>query len=77
MADATFTSSSTPRVSRKLQVPDEEVVRERDKLLKDKQKENFDKQHGARAIPSLKRGQLVWLSDSETEVRVEEQVAPR
>ena len=59
MADATFTSGSTPRESKKLQVPYEEVVRERHKLLKDKQKENFNKQHGARAIPSLKRGQLV------------------
>ena len=67
----------TPRESRKPQVPDEEVVRERDKLLKDKQKENFDKQHGARAIPSLKTGQLVWLPNSETEAHVEEQVAPR
>ena len=67
----------TPRESRKPQVPDEEVVRERDKLLKDKQKENFDKQHGARAKPSLKTGQLVWLPNSETEAHVEKQVAPR
>ena len=67
----------TPRASRKPQIPDEEVVRERDKLLKDKQKENFDKQHGARAKPCLKTGQLVWLPNSETEAHVEEQVAPR
>ena len=45
-------------------------------MLKDKQKENFDKQHGARAIPSLKTGQLIWLPNSETEAHVEEQVAP-
>ena len=75
MADVTLTSVSTHRESRKPQVPDEEVVRERDKLLKDKQKENFDKQHGVRAIPSLKTGQLVWLPNSETEAHVEEQVA--
>ena len=76
MADATLTSVSTTRESRKPQVPDEEVVRERDKLLKVKQKENFNKQHGARAIPSFKTGQLVWLLNSETEAHVEEQVTP-
>ena len=46
-------------------------------LLKDKQKENFDKQYGAKALPSLKTGQLVWLPNSRVQTHVEEQFVPR
>ena len=67
----------TTRELRKPEVPDENTVRERDKQLKEKQKQNFDNHYGARAMPSLQTGQLIWLPHSNTEAHVEEQVAPR
>ena len=67
----------TTRELREPKVPDTNIVRERDKQLKNKQKQNFDNHHGARTMSSLQSGQLVWLPNSNVEAHVEEQVAPR
>ena len=71
------TTIPTTQALRQPEVPDKNLVKEKDEQLKDKMKQNFDDHHGAREMPSLKRGQLVWLPNSRVEARVEEQVAPR
>ena len=38
---------------RKPEVPDVNIVRERDKQLKEKQKENFDNHHGAGSLHGM------------------------
>ena len=51
-------------------------MKERDALLKTRQKNNFDKHYGTRELPTLKTGQLVWLPESNV-TNAGEQVAPR
>ena len=65
------------REQRTPKVPEIETLRAREKQLKDRQKQNFDKRHGVRDLPQLLPGDLVWMSDRETEAVVEEEVAPR
>ena len=71
------TTVPTTREQRKPEVPSLNVVKERDMLLKTRQKNNFDKHHGTRELPPLKIGQLVWLPESNATAHVGEQVAPR
>ena len=65
----------TTREQRKPEVPSLNVVKERDALLKTRQKNNFDKHHGTRELPPLNTGQLVWLPESNVTANVGEQVA--
>jgi len=71
------TTVPTTRRQRQPEVPKLEEVKERDALLKTRQKRNFDSLHGTRELPSLDPGQLVWLPESGVTANVEEQVAPR
>lgn len=58
-------------------LPDFETLTDRETHLKAKQKENFDKHHGARELPDLSPGDEVWLPEKEVAARVQEEVAPR
>ena len=42
-------------------------------MLKRRQKENFDRRHGARTLPTLSPGDKVWVPDQEAEGRVIEE----
>ena len=77
MNRALRTTVPTTREQRKPEVPSLNVVKERDALLKTRQKNNFDKHHGTRELPPLNTGQLVWLPESNVTANVGEQVAPR
>ena len=46
-------------------------------MLKRRQKENFDRHHGARTLPTLSPGDKVWVPDQEAEGRVIEEVMPQ
>ena len=71
--------STTPstREHRKPRIPDPEIVREQNKREKETQKRNYDSHHGARELPPLITGEMVWLPDRKKEARVHSQVAPR
>ena len=75
MNRALRTTVPTTREQRKPEVPSLNVVKERDALLKTRQKNNFDKHHGTRELPPLNTGQLVWLPESNVTANVGEQVA--
>ena len=47
-------------------VPDREIVRQREEQIKQKMKENFDKRHKAIPLPSLQKGDEVWIPEFET-----------
>ena len=67
----------TTRAQRAPQVPDSDVVQTKDHADKARQKRNFDSHHGARTLPSLMPGDVVWLPDPQTEGVVQEEVAPQ
>lgn len=77
MNRALRTTVPMTRSLRQPEVPNLEEVKERDALLKNRQKRNFDKHHGTRELPLLNSGQLVWLPESGVTANVGEQVAPR
>jgi len=58
-------------------VPDAEMLKRRDQQIKDKQKKNFDRRHGARDSPPLIPGSNVWIPGRDTGAQVQEEVAPR
>ena len=68
------TTIPTTTVSRQSEVLVKSLMREKDKHLKERQKQNFEDHNGARAMSSLKRGQLLWLPSSRVEAHVEEQL---
>ena len=47
----------------------------KDHVDKARQKRNFDSHHGARTLPSLMLGDIVWLPDRQTEGVVQDKVA--
>jgi len=57
MNRALYATVPTTRQQRKPEVPRLNVVKERDVLLKTRQKSNFDKHHGTRESSPLKTGQ--------------------
>ena len=58
------------------QIPETEAVKDKDEENKRRQKENFDRHHGARELSDLSPGDSVWLPDRKTEAVVGEEVAP-
>ena len=67
----------TTRAQRAPQVPDSDVVQTKGQADKARQKRNFDSHHGARTLPSLMPGDVVWLPDRQTEGVVQDEVAPQ
>ena len=65
------------RRQREPKLPDVRSLTKRDQTLKLKQKEDFDKCHGAQELSELDYGDVVWVPDHETQAVVGEQVAPR
>ena len=62
---------------RRPKVADLQLLRERDKQIKVRQKDNFDSHHGVRYHTPLQTGQMVWLPNSRVEAHVDARVAPR
>ena len=58
-------------------LPKHSYLREKEKKLKLRQKQNYDSLHGARSLPELKQGGLVWIPDRGTEATVSTPVASR
>ena len=77
MNRALRTTVPTMRSQRQPKVPNLGEVRDRDALLKTRQKHNFDKHHGTRELRPLNPGHLVWLPESGVTANVNEQIAPR
>ena len=69
----TVPSTHSQRVPK---VPDSVTLREKDKHLKIRQKQNFDSHHGVRELPPLAQGDTVWVPDRESEGTTQEEVAP-
>ena len=51
-------------------------MKEKDKHLKIRQKQNFDSHHGVRELPPLAQGDTVWVPDRESQGTTQEEVAP-
>ena len=62
---------------RQPRVIDPQLVKRKDEENKARQKNNFDSRRGARELPSLQTGDLVWLPDREVEGEVQQEVAPQ
>ena len=58
-------------------VVDFQVLEERDEVLKDRQKKDYDARHRTKALPQLDPGDYVWLPDRETTGKVVTETAPR
>ena len=58
-----------------VEVPDFESVVAKNDRAKERQKDNFDAQRGAREQPELSPGDTVWITDQETPGRISEQAA--
>ena len=67
----------TCRESRKPKIPDYKLLVTKERQLRQKQKENYDRRHGVKELPSLLPGDLVWVTDRQEEGTVQEQVGPR
>ena len=68
------TTLPTTRTQRDPLVPDQKKVKTRDQKLK--QKQNFDKHHGARPLSTVKQGTTVWIPARQMEGTVTQEVAP-
>ena len=71
----TTVPSTTSQRAPKL--PDTELLREKEKELRKRQKSDFDRHHGVRELPPLTAGDTVWLPDQACEGTVGEEVRPR
>ena len=71
---STIPTTHTQRESR---VPDPVKVQTKDRQRKLSQKSNHDTQKGARELPTLPHGSVVWMTDREEQATVQQQVAPR
>ncbi len=71
------TTLPTSREQRKPRVPDHQALRERDDRIKSAQKENHDRHHGVRDLPTLVPGDTIWMPDRNTEAEVVKEVQPR
>ena len=58
-------------------IPDREIVRQREEQSKQKMKKNFDKRHKVVTLPSLRKGDEVWIPEFETSGTVMEETHPR
>jgi len=67
----------TTKSQRQPQLIDPQVVKRKDEQNKARQKNNFDSRRGARKLPSLQPGDIVWLPDREVEGEVQQEVAPQ
>ena len=56
---------------------DVDLLREKEEQLNNRQKENFDKHHGARRLPALSPGDTVRIPDQEMEGNVVDEVMPQ
>ena len=72
----TGTKNNYMRAKKAYKVPDEASLKAREVQLKVEQKRNFDKHSGARDLPRLTSGDLVWMPDRGREAVVEKEVAP-
>ena len=64
-------SELCPRLS------DHSKLKKTEEKIQERQKRNFDTRHKARSLSSLKPGDIVWLPEYETTVKVRDEVAPR
>jgi hypothetical protein len=71
------TSVPTTCEQRRPRIPDLRAVRRCDKKSKTRQKTDFDSRHGARELPPLQPGDLVWMPARQTEGEVQREVAPQ
>ena len=71
------TTVPTTRAHRTPIVVDAEELRKKERDLRERQKQDFNRHHGARKLPDLKEGDQVWLPDRATEGTVGEEVSPR
>ena len=71
------TNIPTTREFRRPRVIDTTIVAEKDAVLKERQKANFDSRHNAREQESLNTGSNVWMRDRELEGTVVREAAPR
>ena len=67
----------TTHTQRESHVPDPVKVQTKDRQRKLSQKSNHDTQKGARELPTLPHGSVVWMTDREEQATVQQQVAPR
>ena len=67
----TTCSQRTPKI------PDKVALQEKEKEIKTRQKENFDRRHGARPLPALSPGDTVWVPDQQTQGMVGEEMMPQ
>ena len=65
----------TADVQRQPRFIDPESVRRKDRDNKERQKRNFDSRRGARELPPIEPGDLVWLPDRQVEGEVDKEVA--
>ena len=70
-------SVPTTVAQRRPRLLDIDLLREKEEQLKNRQKENFDKHHGARRLPALSPGDKVWIPDQEMEGNVVDEVMPQ
>ena len=71
------TTVPTTRAHRTPTVVHVEELRKKERDLQERQKQDFDRHHGARKLPALKEGDQGWLPDRATEGTVGEEVSPR
>ena len=64
------TTIPTTKESRKPQIPNEKIIRERDENSKKRQKYNFDTHHGVRPLQTMNPGTKVWIADRDSEAIV-------
>ena len=65
MSHVLRSSVPTTVAQRRPRLLDIDSLREKEEQLKNRQKENFDKHHGARRLPALSPGDEVWIPDQE------------
>ena len=58
-------------------IPDRDIVHQREEQSKQKMNENFDKRHKVITLPTLKKGDEVWILEFETFGTVIEETHPR
>ena len=61
----------------KLQVPKFLLVKQKNEILKRKQKKYFDKRHQTTELPTLHPGDEVWIPDHDTRGTIQREEVPR
>ena len=58
-------------------IPDYSIIKKKETARHKKQKETFDSRHKAHNLPSLSRGDIVWIPDHNCTGKIVSEVAPR